>query len=330
MPPFVVRWEVRVQVDRSARVVGRGTQPCPQLKSSRYAVVLALGFAVLSGAYIVLSGYLAAEASPDKDQLRRIETIKGIGYVTVTSLLIFFGARHVMRRMEHDAAELRRREQALVVNEGRIFAGLTAASIAHDANNMLTVAMADVELLALRLPADANLQRLQQAVQRLIALNRRLLESSLQVVSKERSRVDVAAAAREALAMLRPHRSVRGCRVDFDGEPALAVAGSPAVLNQMVGNLVLNAAEATDGKGRIEVRVRRDGGHAVLEVHDDGPGVPPERRPELFTSLATTKPEGHGLGLFSVKACAQGLGGDVEVGDSPLGGARFRVRLPLA
>jgi two-component system CitB family sensor kinase len=78
------------------------------------------------------------------------------------------------------------------------------------------------------------------------------------------------------------------------------------------------------------VRVRTEAGRAVIEVHDNGPGVPVERRADLFTSLATTKPDGNGLGLFSVKACANGLGGQVEVGDSPLGGALFRIRLPLA
>jgi signal transduction histidine kinase len=57
--------------------------------------------------------------------------------------------------------------------------------------------------------------------------------------------------------------------------------------------------------------------------------VPAERRPGLFEALVSTKPEGNGIGLFSVKACVHGMRGTVEVVDAEGGGARFRVRLPL-
>ena len=96
----------------------------------------------------------------------------------------------------------------------------------------------------------------------------------------------------------------------------------------MVSNLVLNAGEAANGRGTIEVATAEQGDEVLIEVHDDGPGVAKERRATLFDNLATTKATGTGLGLFSVRACAQGLGGSVEVGESPLGGALFRVRLP--
>ena len=86
--------------------------------------------------------------------------------------------------------------------------------------------------------------------------------------------------------------------------------------------------QAAGEKGIIEARVRGEDNAVVIEVHDNGPGVPPERRAELFSALVTTKPDGNGLGLFSVKACATGLGGRVDVSESPLGGALFRIHLP--
>jgi signal transduction histidine kinase len=75
--------------------------------------------------------------------------------------------------------------------------------------------------------------------------------------------------------------------------------------------------------------VSRDATHARIAVHDNGPGVAVERRAGLFDALVTTKPNGTGLGLFSVKACATALGGRVDVGDSPLGGAVFSIVLPV-
>lgn len=300
------------------------------MNSTRYAVVLSGAYALLAGAYIVLSGYLAAGASHTVEELRRIETTKGVLYVVVTSLLIFAGAYWAMRRMERDALELRRREQALVVNGGRVFAGLTAASIAHDANNVLTVALAEIDLLKENSDAGDSLTGLQRSITRLVGLNQRLLDSAQAFVSSEGAPLDVRDAAAESVAILRSHVNVRRCRVTCDGQAGVVINASAVLMHQMVGNLVLNAAQAAGGTGLIEVHVAAEGKMARIEVHDNGPGVAPERWADLFNALVTTKAGGTGLGLFSVKACATGLGGWVEIGDSPLGGALFRIWLPLA
>lgn len=298
--------------------------------STRYAAILAGAYVVVAGIYIVVSGHVAARAAHSVEDMRRIETIKGVLYVAVTAAAIFAGARWAMVRMERDALELRRREQALVANEGRVFAGLTAAAIAHDANNVLTVALADLDLMEMDGIAGADLQRLRQTLGRLVGLNRRLLESAQSFASREGAPLAAADAVREVLAVLRSHSDVRRCRVSVAGGDGVVVTASPALMHQLVGNLVINAAQAAGAGGNIEVRVEGVDGEALIEVHDNGPGVPVERRGDLFTALVTTKPDGNGLGLFSVKACAAGLGGGVEVGDSHLGGALFRVRLPLA
>jgi signal transduction histidine kinase len=114
-----------------------------------------------------------------------------------------------------------------------------------------------------------------------------------------------------------------------DAATPVEVSANPTLLSQIVTNLLVNAGEATDGKGQVAVRVTTEGGRACLEVDDDGPGVPVERRAGLFDALVTTKPHGNGMGLFSVKAAALALGGSVSVDVAPLGGARFRVTLPL-
>lgn len=300
------------------------------MKSTRYAALLAGAYVALASAYIVVSGYLAAGASRSVEEMRRIETIKGVLYVAVTATLIFAGARWAMRRMEHDADELRRREQALLANEGRVFAGLTAASIAHDANNVLTVALADLDFMELDGVREGDLGRLRQSVRRMVALNQRLLDSAQAFVTREGAPLDARDAVREVVAVLRSQLDVRRCRVETLGDAGVVVTASPVLMHQMVGNLVLNAAQAAGDNGRVQVSVAARAGQAVIEVHDNGPGVPRERRAELFSALVTTKPGGNGLGLFSVKACAAGLGGSVEVADSPLGGALFRIRLPLA
>ena len=64
-----------------------------------------------------------------------------------------------------------------------------------------------------------------------------------------------------------------------------------------------------------------------VEVNDDGPGIPERDKAAIFDAFYTSKPHGLGLGLVSVKVCAEAHGGSVEVFRSDLGGAAFRVRL---
>ena len=77
------------------------------------------------------------------------------------------------------------------------------------------------------------------------------------------------------------------------------------------------------------VRACRQGSQAVLQVDDNGPGVPAEDRDHIFDPYYTTKTDGTGLGLAIVKKSVLEHGGTVSCEVSPLGGARFTIRLPL-
>ena len=102
------------------------------------------------------------------------------------------------------------------------------------------------------------------------------------------------------------------------------------LVDRMILNLVLNAADATKGAGKIDLRIRRKDRQVILELHDNGPGVPDQAREAIFDPFYSSKTNGLGLGLLSVRACAEAHGGSVEVKPSDLGGACFRITLPLA
>jgi signal transduction histidine kinase len=88
------------------------------------------------------------------------------------------------------------------------------------------------------------------------------------------------------------------------------------------------ALDAVHDRGRVKVRIQAGpDGSAIVEVHDDGPGVPESQRARLFEAFYTTKKEGTGLGLLSAKKCAELHGGKIEVLASPLGGVCFRAHL---
>lgn len=132
--------------------------------------------------------------------------------------------------------------------------------------------------------------------------------------------------------VLEEARAVGG--IDVADVSAAQVRGDPAALRRVVRNLLVNARRhAAD---TVRVALAEVGGDARLVVDDDGPGIPPDRRAEVFERFsrlddARTPGEGRsGLGLSIVDALVTRHGGTVEVGDSPSGGARLTVAIPLA
>jgi signal transduction histidine kinase len=107
------------------------------------------------------------------------------------------------------------------------------------------------------------------------------------------------------------------------------VRGNGGVLNQVWTNVIDNAADAVDGRGNINVRAFREEDRVVVEVVDDGPGIPPEALRRVFEPFYTTKEvgAGTGLGLDVVRRIVVGYGGEVSVRSEP-GETRFTVGLP--
>ena len=300
------------------------------MRSRRYALFLAVGYAALAALYIVVSSRIAADMAGSVEELKRIETLKGVLFVTVTALAVFFGAWAMMSRLERADDQIRRRDAAILMNDRRMFAGLLAATTAHDANNVLMGVIADLQSLRGALGDEPKVARVSAAMEKLVGLNRRLLDVVRQGRGGDPTDVHLMTEIKAAIESVRAHLQARGCEVNLTGDEGITLRSHPLLLHQITTNLVVNAAEAMLALGRVDVTVTRSGPDAVIEVNDSGPGVPEERRAGLFDALQTTKPGGSGLGLFSVKACATALGGTAEVTSSSLGGACFRVRIPLS
>jgi nitrogen fixation/metabolism regulation signal transduction histidine kinase len=114
-------------------------------------------------------------------------------------------------------------------------------------------------------------------------------------------------------------------------EPPMPANIDRQLLRQVLSNVLRNASQAViahRGQGKIEVSVTSERDDYVVSVDDDGPGVPETMRDSVFDPYVTTKAEGTGLGLSIVKKVVVEHGGTIDVGASPLGGARFRIRIP--
>jgi signal transduction histidine kinase len=190
-----------------------------------------------------------------------------------------------------------------------------------------------VGLAAMSCEAESLLDEVAEAAGRISAL----VAAAKQYSQMDRSplqQVDVHEGLESTLTMLK-HKLETGIEVVRDYDRSLpelpAYAGE---LNQVWTNLVDNAADAMegmDGRGRLTVRTGRDGDRVLVEIGDNGPGIPEEAAPHLFEPFYTTKPVGRGTGLgldICWRIVVQRHHGDLRFTSAP-GDTRFQVLLPL-
>lgn len=147
-----------------------------------------------------------------------------------------------------------------------------------------------------------------------------------------RERVELGPVVSEAVRLLSLSGERRGVEVLVAIPDTLAVLGDRSRIAQIVVNLVDNAIDASPDGSAVEVHAQVDGDRAVLEVRDDGPGIPEELASRIFEPFVTTKDvgKGTGLGLWVVWALTSHMGGEVTVDSAPGRGTVMSVKLPLA
>ncbi len=297
------------------------------------ALILGGIYLVFCSVYIWISGILVAQRAETVHELAHLEAIKGLIFVLVCSLLLALLTWSFLRRLAAKQAQLAENQRALIMTERRAMAGSLASTVAHDMNNILTVGCASAELLMLGDKLDTDQKELVQDIndsfKRMMELAKRLSSMGRAGTKSSLEPGDLRQVLEEEVGFARHHDRLRQCQIKLDAAESITLPMNPAILQHMLLNLLLNAAEATQGKGQIEVRLRRERSAAVVEVHDNGPGIPTEQRERIFDAFYTTKENGQGLGLLSVKAAAQMHRGRALAIESPLGGACFRVNLPV-
>jgi signal transduction histidine kinase len=216
--------------------------------------------------------------------------------------------------------------------------GEVVAGVAHELNNLLTVALGQTELL--RRQARGLPPAVMAGVERI----RHSCETASRIVQNALSTARQSADERVLLALseivdriielkrydLRRDRIAIRSRFAADIRP---VVGVPFQLQQIVLNLVTNAQQALQSHPHprdIEVVGAQDGARVVVEVRDNGPGIAPTDLPRLFEPFYTTKAAGTGLGLAISATIAREHGGELTAENRPGGGAVFRLILPAA
>ena len=209
-----------------------------------------------------------------------------------------------------------------------------ARKMAHEVKNSLTPIRLTVEEMLVRYD-DADRGFMQQATQ-IVVDEIETLERRIRAFSQFATEpavapgpVDVNGLLQERIAFLKTaHPEVAyDCRL---AECAPPVVADQDLLKGILTNLLENAAEAAGEGGRILGVTAADGGRVSIEVHDSGPGLSEQARSSLFQPTISFKKRGMGLGLSIARKSALLNGGDIIVVKGELGGAGFRVLLPVA
>jgi len=260
------------------------------------------------------------------------------------------GSLNGMIGISTDVTERLRLERQVTHTDRMTVLGRLAASVAHEINNPLAYAIESLRLareLTRELEAEAAVEspqrkrahQLRQVLHdategaervRMIA---RDLKSFSHPDEDTRGPVRIDAAIQTAARFVAKRTQARA-RVELDLQADGIVLADENRLVQIFANLILNASDALPPSSAavnvIRVSSRRQDFTTIVEVADSGAGVAPELRALVFEPFFTTKPvgEGTGLGLHVTRNLVEALGGSIEVGAAPEGGALFTVRVP--
>lgn len=236
-----------------------------------------------------------------------------------------------VERLERANAELRAAQDALVRTERLASVGRLAAGLAHELGNPLAAVRGYVELLCMDAQtgrADADvLVRCAAEVERMHGLIRGLLDFARQERPSV-AEVDVAALLEAVADTVRPRAEFRSITLRVAPNERFAVLADASKLQQVLVNLLLNAADA--GARTIRLGVEGQADTVAIVCGDDGHGIAASDLPRLFEPFFTTRPPGAGtgLGLAIAHRIAEEHGGRIEVESTAGAGATFRLVLP--
>ena len=302
----------------------------------------------LLGIIAVGPGLAAERLGPDERQLLR--TLANQSAIAIENAQAFDEIAKLNEtleaRVEERTLELRDTQAQLVQSEKMRSLGQLVAGVAHELNNPIGFVHANLQLLedyVERLtrsePGDERRVKARDAIEKLLGRSREGTERVKQIVQDLRtfSRTDQADLQQvslneeidRTLTLMEP-RLKGGVEVERDYGELPQVRCFAGQLNQVFMNLLMNACDAMEGRGRITVRTRAVDEGVQLDFEDDGPGMPEDVRMRIFEPFFTTKPvgQGTGLGLSLSHGIIERHGGAMEVASVPGQGTTFTLHLP--
>jgi PAS domain S-box-containing protein len=253
-------------------------------------------------------------------------------HTTVVPLLDDDGRPRRYLALLHDVTRRRWALERIERERGLTRLGAMAAVVAHEVRNPLAAARGALEVIGPRVPAEGDRAVLGDVIERLSRLNQ--LVDDILVYARPRplklEEADLAELARLAIEELRDDARMKKVELTLERPPkGCLLKLDPGAIRAVLVNLLRNAADAMDGRGRVRVVVERDDERCRLRVRDEGPGVPEELREKVFEPFFTTRHRGSGLGLAVARETADRHGGRLILEPGLEGGTDAVLELPF-
>ncbi len=306
----------------------------------RVILIAAGGAVVICG--VMLAALAALVHRPLLELQRKIAQLRS-GDLTVTAS---FAARNdeigdlgrnfnaMVQQLRESRAEVQRlHESQMSRAEHLATLGELAAGLAHEIRNPLAGIAGVIEIIGNDLPqgspgrevweeARGEIQRIQKTLNELLNYSR--------PHPPEFSTAPIQAAAERAIRLARQQATSRPIQIELVASTDLPpFEHDAAQIEQMLLNLLLNAIQAIESAGRVELRLESRGGMVVIRVSDTGRGISIDQLEKIFRPFFTTKGHGTGLGLSLARRIVETHGGRIEVTSAVQKGTTFTVSLPL-
>jgi signal transduction histidine kinase len=298
----------------------------------RLAVALALTLAAALGVATVAARRVARPLSELTEAIRGLSggnaTLRPVPVRTADEVGSLATAFHRM------AMGLDRAQRDLVEAAKFAFVGELASGIAHEVRTSLGVLRSSAQILERSLPADADpsSSELAQLMRAEVDRLGRVVDDLL-TLSRPRTlpleETTIAAPVSRAIEFVEPQATQRGIEIRLDeADRDLSLQCDAELVYRVALNLLVNALQAIDDGGHIDVRTFSTGDYVGFEVADDGRGIPEALREKVFLPFVTGREGGIGLGLTFVKRVVHEHGGRVSLETGEGSGTCFRVELP--
>lgn len=299
----------------------------------RRALVVAVAYGVLAGTYIVVSSMWLGDMTVGAQSHALIETLKGLGFVLLTAIGLGVVLHRDYLAILDSKAKLGASATALARAHNAASLSLIAGAIAHDMRNLVGAAMTNLDFIAPTSSDDPDAKEalgdIRESLDRLSEFATELMGRSGKSASAfPASQVDLAAVVGDCVRLTSLFARGHKCEIETSCTGDCTVHARRQEIECAVLNLLLNALDANQRKGKISVACERTADGVVVRVRDEGPGVPKELAEKIFDPFFTTKGDhGNGIGLAVTRGLLRSYGGDVRLSD-PGPGAEFEVRLP--
>lgn len=212
--------------------------------------------------------------------------------------------------------------------------GQLAASLAHEIKNPLAGISGAIQIISREMDAaDPHLEIMREILRQIDRLDSAVKDLLVYARPKppELRTQDVGVTIQNCLALLSGDPELKSLRIECDGlERRISARIDSAQFEQVITNLMLNAAQACDGRGRVNITLSTDSSHVVLRIRDNGRGMSEEVRQRALEPFFTTEARGTGLGLSICKKIIDTHHGEIRIETTMNGGTTVSIILPQA